>query len=223
MKNRALSAMTVIAITTSTLIGGIGSIANASIIGSGTVQGSGALTTNILWNDVFPGTASGTINGIIVKGRILPTLNMIVSGNGLIDLGNMVSIAASSGSVNIEIGTNAANGASVTAYSASGGMVNTSDAGIVLNNLVADGFADSYKFISSIVTAPDSTAPGFTQSGTLNTEINSTTPVTLYTSNKPQNLTGVDDVSFTVSAQPNTQTAAGDYQDKVVVTVTGNF
>lgn len=198
------------------------SVVHASVIGSGTVQGSGALTTNINWNDTFPGTASGTINGIIVRGRILPTLNMVISGSGLIDLGNMTSTTASSGSVSIEIGTNAANGASVTAYSASGGMVNLSDSNVVINNLSADGFADSYKFITALGTS-DSTAPGFTQSGSVNQEVNSTSPVTLYTSNKPQNLTGVNDFTFTISAQPNAQTAAGDYQDKVVVTVTGNF
>lgn len=222
MKSRILVALTVITMTTSALLTGGGSIVNASVIGSGTVQGSGALTTNINWNDTFPGTASGTINGIIVRGRILPTLSMVISGSGLIDLGNMSSVAASSGAVSIEIGTNASNGASVTAYSSSGGMVNTSNSGVVINSLVADGFADSYKFISALGTS-DSTAPGFTQSGSVNTEISNTTPVTLYTSNKPQNLTGVNDFTFTVSAQPNAQTAAGDYQDKVVVTVTGNF
>lgn len=222
MKSRVLTALTLVTLTASTLFSGVGSIANATFIGSGTVQGSGALTTNINWNDAFPGTASGTINGIVVRGRILPTLNMIISGSGLINLGNMSSSSASSGSISIELGTNAANGASVTAYSASGGMVNTSNSGVVINSLAADGFVDSYKFISALGTS-DSTAPGFTQSGSFNAEISNTTPVTLYSSTKPQPATGVDDFTFTVSAQPNGQTPAGDYQDKVVITVTGNF
>ena len=148
---------------------------------------------------------------------------MVVSGSGIIDLGNMSSAAASSGSVNIEIGTNAVNGASVTAASASGGMVNTSSGAFVINSNTTDGFADSYKFISAIVGAVDSTAPGFTQSSTFNAEIYNTTPVTVYTSNRPQNLTNVDDFKLTVSAQPNIQTPAGDYTDKVILTVTGNF
>jgi DNA-directed RNA polymerase len=93
----------------------------------------------------------------------------------------------------------------------------------VINSLSADGFADSYKFISAIVAATDSTAPGFAQTAAFNAEVNNTTPVTLYTSNRPQNLTGVDDFRLTVSAQPNIQTPAGDYSDKVVLTVTGNF
>ena len=85
------------------------SIANAANIGSGTVVGSGALTTNVVWNDTFPGTATGTINGIVVTATIAPTLNMTVSGSGVIALGNLSSATASSGSVNIEVGTNAVN------------------------------------------------------------------------------------------------------------------
>lgn len=219
MNSRILvGAITLVAVSAT-----LASSAWAAVIGSGSVQGSGALTSNITWNDVFPGSASGTINGIIVKGRILPVLNMVVSGSGVIDLGNMSSLAASSGSVSIELGTNAVNGASVTAASASGGLVNTSSGAMVINSLVADGFADSYKFISAIVAAVDSTAPGFTQTAAFNAEVNNTTPVTVYTSNRPQNLTGVNDFSLTVSAQPNIQTPAGDYSDKIILTVTGNF
>lgn len=223
MNSRILvGALALVAVTASVISTSI-TTSWASVIGSGAVQGSGALNSNINWNDVFPGSASGTINGIVVRGRILPVLNMIVSGSGLIDLGNMSSVAASSGSVSIEIGTNAMNGASVTAASASGGLVNTSSGSIVINSLTADGFADSYRFISAIVAATDSTAPGFTQTAAFNAEVNNTTPVTIYTSNKPQNLTGVNDFSLTVSAQPNIQTPAGDYSDKVILTVTGNF
>jgi hypothetical protein len=199
------------------------STTSAAIIGSGSVQWSGALTSNINWNDVFPGTASGTINGIIVQWRILPVLNMVVSGSGVINLGNMSSTVAASGSVNIELGTNALNGASVTASSASGGLVNTSSGSHVINSLTTDGFADSYKFISSTVGASDSTAPWFVQTANFNAEVNDTAPKTLYTSNRPQNLTNVDDFSLTVTAQPNMQTPAGDYRDRIILTVTGNF
>jgi hypothetical protein len=199
------------------------STTSAAIIGSGSVQWSGALTSNINWNDVFPGTASGTINGIVVQGRILPVLNMVVSGTGVINLGNMSSTVAASGSVNIEIGTNAINGASVTAASSNGGMSNTASGAIKINSLTTDGFADSYKFISSIVGTVDSTAPGFTQAAVFNAEVNDTAPKTLYTSNRPQNLTNVDDFRLTVSAQPNIQTPAWDYTDKIILTVTGNF
>ena len=202
--------------------GTIGSL-YASQIGTGTVVGSGSLTTNILWNDTFIGSsASGTINGILVTARVLPTLNMTISGSGTMALGNLVSTAVSTGSVQIEIGTNAVNGASVTATSTNGGLQNISSGAIMINSLSTDGFADSYKFISSLGTT-DSTAPGFTQSGSTNTEVNNTTAVTLYTCNKQQPLTGVDDFTFSITAQPNGQTPAGDYQDIVKITVSGNF
>lgn len=217
MKTRVLGSLMVL-----TILSGVAlSAANATTIGTGTVQGSGALNSIINWNDTFTtGAASGSINGIVVRGRILPTLNMTVSGSGVMDLGNLTSSAYSTGTVNIDLGTNAANGASVSARSTNGGMTNS---GNVINSLTADGFADSYRFSSAIVAATDSTAPGFTQTANASTEVNSTTGVTLYSSNKPQNLTNVDDFSFSVSAQPNAQTAAGDYTDVVVLTVTGNF
>lgn len=195
----------------------------ASQIGTGSVSGSG-LTSPINWNDTFVGSsASGTINGVIITGRILPTLNMTISGSGTIALGNLSSSSSSTGTVSIEVGTNALNGASVTARSSNAGMTNNSSGAIIINSLVADGSADSYKFIS-VANVTDSTAPGFTQSATLNTEvINNSTNHTLYTSNKPQPLSGVNDFDFSVVALPNAQTPAGDYSDVVVITVTGNF
>ncbi len=214
-----LAGISIVAITTANF-----SLVSASQIGTGIVVSSGALTTPVNWNDTFIGSsASGTINGIVVTARVLPTLNMTISGSGTIALGNLSSAVASTGSVSIELGTNAVNGASVTAKSTNAGLTNTSSGAIVINSLSADGFADSYRFLS-VANTTDSTAPGFTQSGTLNTEVNSNvTNYTLYTSTRPQPLTGVDDITFSISAQPNAQTPAGDYRDVVTVTVTGNF
>lgn len=81
----------------------------ASNIGTGSVVGSGALTTNVVWDDAFPGTATGTVNGIVVTARVKPSLNMVITGNGVIDLGDVDPTAYSSGSVDIEVGTNATN------------------------------------------------------------------------------------------------------------------
>lgn len=196
----------------------------ATIIGSGTVAGSGALTTDVTWNDSFPGTATGTINGLVIKGRVLPVLNMAISGSGEINFGNLTSAAYSSGSVNIEVGTNATNGASVTAKSSNGGMKNASNPTYMLNNLTTDEVADSYRFTSALDAAEDSSYGGFTQGASLTTEVaDNTTSHVLYTSNKPQKLDNVDDFTFTVSAKPDIETPAGDYSDVVVVTVTGNF
>lgn len=153
------------AITLTLSTGGIFTgIVSASQIGTGTVVGSGALTTPINWNDTFVGSsASGTINGIVVTARVLPTLNMTVSGSGTLALGNLSSTTASTGTLSVEIGTNAVNGASVTASSTNGGLQNTSSGAIMINSLTTDGFADSYRFVT-VAGATDSTAPGFTQS-----------------------------------------------------------
>jgi hypothetical protein len=149
---------------------------------------------------------------------------MVISGSGQIDLGTLTSAATASGMVQVEIGTNAANGAVVTAKSTNGGLLNTSDGTTKLNSLATDGATDSYKFISAIVAATDSTIAGFTQGASLNVEVNNTTTShTLYTSNKPQALTGVDDFSFTVSTQPNAQSPAGNYTDVIQVSVVGTF
>ena len=198
----------------------------ATDIGTGSVVGSGALTTNVVWDDAFPGTATGTVNGIVVKARVKPSLNMVITGSGVIDLGTLDSTAYASGSVDIEVGTNAANGASVTAKSTNGGLQNVSDATQYINSAtsVADPIADSYQFSSTIVSA-DSAFGTFTQSAMAAVEVaDNTTAHPIYTSNKPQALSvGTDDFSFTVAAQPDAQTAAGDYNDVVVLTVTGNF
>ncbi len=219
LRRKILTSSLIIGLTLQTT-----SLSYASQIGTGTVVWSGALTAPINWNDTFVGSnASGTINGIVVTGRILPTLSMTISGSGTVALGNLSSLAASTGSVNIEIGTNALNGASVTARSTNGGMTNTTSGAIVINSLATDGFADSYRFVSSVA-ATDSTAPGFTHSGALNVQVNNNvTNHTLYTCTRAQPLTAVDDMTFSIVAQPNGQTPAGDYRDIVVITVTWNF
>ena len=73
---------------------------------------------------------------------------MTISGSGTMALGNLSSTVAATGSVNIEIGTNAINGASVTAASTNGGLQNISSGSLMINSLTTDGFADSYKFVS---------------------------------------------------------------------------
>ena len=198
----------------------------ATQIGTGTVAGSGGLTAPVNWNDTFSsGSASGVINGIYVKARVKPVLNMVVSGSGLIDLGDLVDTSYSTGTVSIEIGTNAVNGASATARSTNGGLQNTTSPTTYINSLTADEVADSYKFTSAIDGAEDSSYAAFVQTAALSAEVNdNTTNHTLYTSNKPQVLSvGTDDFSFSVSAQPSIETPAGNYSDIVVVTVTGNF
>lgn len=196
----------------------------ATNIGTGSVVGSGALSTNVVWDDNFPGMATGAVNGLLVTATVQPTLNMVISGSGTIALGTLTSSAYSSGSVDIEVGTNATNGSSVTARSTNGGLKNASDPTVFINDATTDEVADSYRFASAINAGEDSAYSTFSQSASLSAEVNnSTTAHTLYTSNKPQDLNGVNDLTFTVAAQPNVQTPAGSYSDVVVVTVTGNF
>lgn len=194
----------------------------ASQIGTGTVTGSGGLTTAINWNDTIPGSASGTINGIVVKAKVRPILNLAISAD-TINLGYLETVNYMSGSVSMEVGTNASAGATVTAKSASGGL--TSSTGNQINNLTTDGIAESYKWSTAIQAASDSVSAGFTQTANLDVEVNNTTTAhTLYTTNKPSKSSPtIDDFTFKASAKVAEDTPAADYSDKVIVTVAANF
>lgn len=217
---KALALAGIAAITTTSLA----TTYAASQIGTAFVTGTGAFDTNIMWDESFPGTASGTVSGIEVTAQVLPTLNMVVS-TGAIDLGILTAGVEASGNLDIEVGTNAANGVTITARSGSGWLTNTSDEAIQINNLTTDGTAESYTFASA-ANAIDSTVAGFTTTGDLSsTEVNNnSTEHTIYTTNKPEQDDNTDaDLTFTVAATSNAQTAAGNYKDTITFTVTGNF
>jgi len=213
-------------------IAGIAAITTASLgtafaaqIGTGSVTWDNSFDSPINWDGTYGNNnnASGSVSDIIVTATVEPSLNMEIS-TGAIDLGNLVPGTESKGELFIEIGTNAANGASITARSQSGGLTNTTDNSIQINDLTDDGIAESYKFYSETAAAADSTVSGFTQDASLDTEVDdNTTEHTVYTSNKPQSKDQVNDIKFTVGATVNDQTAAGNYQDKITFTVTGNF
>lgn len=200
----------------------IGSTFAASTIGTTSINGTSTWT--VIWDDAFPGTATGTVNNVIVTAQVLPTLNMVVS-TGSIDLGTLAAGIEATGSLDIEIGTNAANGVTITARSGSGWLTNTSNNSLQINNLTTDGIAESYTFASNANTN-DSTVTGFTQSSDYAAvEVNSNaTENEIYSTNKPEQDDGANaDVSFVVAATANAQTAAGNYQDTITFTVTGNF
>lgn len=197
-----------------------------TIIGSGSVVGSGGLTSNVVWDDNFPGTATGIVNGLVIKAKVLPVLNMVISGSGEINLGTLTSAGYSSGSVSMEVGTNAVNGSSITVRSTNGGLQNISNASTYINNLTTDEVADSYKFYGTVNAANDSSYAAFSQSSAITSGVevaDNTTNNILYSSNKPQKLNGVDDVVLTVAAKPDIETPAGNYKDVIVVTVAGQF
>ena len=148
---------------------------------------------------------------------------MVVS-SGSIELGTLNNSTYVTGSVDIEVGTNAKNGASITARSSSGGLYSPT-ATATINSLSADGVAESYKFASASSGGTDSSISGFTQTFLTALEVSdNVTNNTIYTSNKAQAASGTADVNFQVSAKIDAQTPAGtDYKDVVVLTVVGNF
>lgn len=195
----------------------------ASNIGTGSVTGDGSFDTNIVWDDAFPGSATGTVTGIEVKAQVLPTLNMVISDKE-IDLGVLTAGTPSTGTLDIEVGTNASNGITIRVKSASGGLTNTSNNSLQINNLTTDGSQENYTFAST-ANAIDSTVTGFANSGDLSsTEVTDSTELVIYDTNKPEIADGTDaDVTFTVSATSNAQTPAGDYKDTLDFIVVGNF
>ena len=198
-------------------------VSAATQIGTGSVTGSGAFDTAIMWDDTFPGTASGSVTDILIKARVNPSLNMEISAEE-IDLGVLAPGVASTGSLDIEIGTNAVSGVSITARSGSGGLTNLTDNAIQINDLASDGVAESYTWVSTPNGTHDSSTAAFTATGLTELEINDdTTEHSVYSSNAPEATNLVDDLEFVVSAMAEAETPAGDYEDSVTFTVTGNF
>ncbi len=219
---KAMAVTGISAITIATL--GASAFA-AQQIGTGSVTWTTSFDSPINWDWTYGNTAnaSGSVANILVTASVDPTLNMEIS-TGTLNLGTLVAWTESTGSVNIEIGTNAANWASITARSQSGWLTNTSDNSIQINDLTADGVAESYKFYSQTWATADSTVTWFSQTANANTEVDdNTTEHVIYTSNKPQAKDWVNDVVFTVWATANAQTPAGNYEDHITFTVTGNF
>jgi len=221
---KAIALAGIATIAAASSLGGALDNAFAANIGTGSVTGQPAFDSAVVWDDLFPGTATGTVSNIVVTAQVLPTLNMVLS-TGAIDLGTLTAGVAATGTLDIEIGTNAAAGVSITARSGSGGLTNTTDNALQINSLVTDGTAESFTY-GSTAGVIDSTVTGFATTGNLTTtEVNdNTTEHTIYTTNKPEQDNATDvDVVFSVATTSNAQTAAGNYEDTITFTVTGNF
>lgn len=195
-------------------------VSAATQIGTGTVTNSGALTSPINWNGSYgTATASGTINGVVVTAKVLPSLNMNISADS-INLGTLTPGTEATGKVSIEVGTNAANGVQITARSTNGKLQNTQNTTAFINSTHT---GESYKF-SSAAGTNDSSYSDYIKTAALSTEVvNNTTEHIVATTNRPEKFLGQDDIDFAVSATATDETAAGDYKDVVVFTVTGNF
>ena len=192
-------------------------------IGTGAITGSGASASAIIWDENFPGFATGSVSDIKVKARVNPTLNMSISDEEIV-LGILAAGVTSTGSLFLEVGTNAKSGVSITARSQSGGLTNTADSGLQINDLTTDGLAESYTFASTPNAVDDSSSPAFVATGLTEVEVNdNATENVIYTTNKGEATNLEDDVEFVVSATAGEETPAGDYEDNVTFTVVGNF
>jgi len=206
------------------IISSFGSAFAATKIGTGSVVWDATLNSDIMWDESYPGNATGSVNGIKIKARVLPTISMVISANE-IDLGDLDAWIEATWSLNIEIGTNAANWVILKAKSWNGGLTNTADNNLKINNDAwVDGIAEDYTF-SSVANTHDSTVDGFTQSSNVTTtQITNSDELTIYSTNKPEQ-TNADnaDVVFNVAAEINSQTAAWDYEDNITFTIIGKF
>jgi hypothetical protein len=147
---------------------------------------------------------------------------------GSINLGTLVAGVPSNWSLGIEIGTNAANGVTITARSWSGWLTKTNDVNTKIQNNASvfnDGIVESYTFAAT-AGANDSNTAWFVQSSNYAAvQVNNeTVENTIYSTNKGEaDDNTVADLAFTVEAQTVAETAAWDYQDNITFTVTGNF
>ena len=231
IKTKIKKAIALAGIATIAATSSLGGVINtyATQIGTGSVTGDASFDAVINWNDTYTAnSASGSVSSIIVTATVLPTLNMTIS-TGTIDLGTLTAGVPSNGSLGIEIGTNAANGVTITARSGSGGLTNTSDANTkIQDNQDAwfdDGVDESYTFAAT-AGANDSNTAWFIQSSDYAAvEVNTNTAEnTIYSTNKGEADDNANaDVAFTVEATTVAETAAWDYQDNITFTVTGNF
>lgn len=204
---------------------------NADIqIGTGSIVWSGT-TSTINWDEVYGGTdnASGSIEDIRITAQVLPSLNMEI-GSWSIDLGNLSPGVAGSGSVGIEVGTNSADGLSITARSQNAGLQNINDNTIYINDDTfvgaQDGIAESYTYGSTkAIAANDDSDFAMTTTDKVDAEVkNNTDEYVIYTSDTPEDTDGTNaDLTFDVGATTNAQTPAGLYEDFVIFTVTANF
>lgn len=195
----------------------------ATQIGTWSVVWTTSFDNPVNWDGNIPWVATWTVSGIVITAKVLPTLNMVIS-TGSIDLGTLNAASYSTGSLNIEIWTNAANWATVSATSTNGWLSSASN-GSIINDTTTDGIAESYKFSSALDAASDSSVAWYTQTANLDSEVdNTTSSYTIYSTNKPESSSWINDVTFLVSAKIDEQTPAGtDYTDTVTITAVWNF
>jgi hypothetical protein len=79
---KVLAAISLIALASMNFSGTVNA---ATQIGTGSVSGTSSFDSAIMWDDNFPGSATGSVSGIVVTANVQPTLSLVVS-TGAIDL-----------------------------------------------------------------------------------------------------------------------------------------
>lgn len=219
---KALVALSLSALIVAPFSTNITTFAASSQIGTGSVSGNGAFNSAIMWDWNLPWTASGTVSWIIVTATVTPTLDMALS-TWAINLGTLNSSTYSTWGLFVEIWTNAVSWVVVTAKSNSGWLTNITNSGVQINDLSTDWVAESYRFSSTTWAVIDSTVSGYTAASNLSTEVNNNSTQTIYTTNKPEQTNGINDVDFKVAAKIDAQTPGWSYKDTINFTVSGTF
>lgn len=199
---KALTQKSLIAAVTVAAISGIAYAAPVDIAFDGTVSASGS-------------------TGVTVSATVAPILTFDVSTVAL-NLGALTSAGYSTGTLNIEVATNANGGATVTAASTNGGLkgnvtghyINTNDATLA---------GQSYQ-IGSVATANTADLrTGSTRSDLALEEITNTTAKQIYDVTGPERADGTADAVVTVLAKSDDATPADAYEDVITLTVTSPF
>jgi len=197
--------------------------ASATDIGTGTVTGNSALDQTIVWDDTFgiAGNAEAIVTGIKVTATVAPTMNVSFSADE-IALGLLTPGQESTGTLNIEVWTNASAGTLITLRSANGWLKHTQNWELINSDENDD---ESYRFEGTAV-LDTVTVTGITKTGLSNVDVNTdniTTEHQLYLSNKAEIAENNDDIVLTVGAKAIATTSAWDYDDTLTFTITGNF
>lgn len=218
-KIKKIAASAVLATMLATTVSG----ASATDIGTGSVTGNATLDSTIIWNDTFGaiGNATSEVTGIKVTATVAPTMNVSFSTDE-IALGLLTPGVESTWTLNIEVGTNAVDGTQITLRSENGGLQHSSN-GDLINDDDSDG--ENYRFEGTAVNDSVIEA-GIVKTALATVDSNTANVATehvLYNSTKAEITEWTDDIVLTVGATAVATTIAGEYDDTLTFTITGNF
>lgn len=173
------------------------------------------VTTNIVAD-----SGSGS-TGVTVSATVAPILTMDVSSTSL-NLGALTSAGYSSQTLDLEIGTNAIGGATVTAASANGALVG-SGTSHQLNTVDGTLPGQSYQIGSVADVGVADLRTGSARTDLVLTEIIDGSAKNVYVVDGPERADATADAVVTIQAQSDDATPADSYSDVVTLTVSATF